>query len=166
MSGLGWSELYIDGKKVGDQVLSPAFTDYTKRVEYVVHDVSGMFQEGNNAIGVILGNGFLSTPREVTSVGTATAGRRGCCCRLNWSSPTARSRPSCRTNPGSGPPAKSRSTICGTARRLTPGSPDWVGTLRLHCRRLEGRGEARRARRPAGAAVDPAHPRVRIKQAR
>ena len=46
MSGLGWSELYINGKKVGDQVLSPAFTDYTKRVEYVVHDVSGLLAGG------------------------------------------------------------------------------------------------------------------------
>ena len=62
MCGLGWSELYVQGRKAGDAVLSPAFTDYTKRVEYVIQDVTGHMQPGPNAIGVILGNGFLSTP--------------------------------------------------------------------------------------------------------
>ena len=62
MSGLGWSELSINGKKVGEAVLSPEFTDYNKRVPYVVHDVTGCLSPGTNALGVILGNGFSATP--------------------------------------------------------------------------------------------------------
>ena len=62
MSGLGWSELYINGQKIGDQVLSPEFTDYNKRVEYIVLDATAGLRPGANAIGVILGNGFSATP--------------------------------------------------------------------------------------------------------
>jgi alpha-L-rhamnosidase len=62
MSGLGWSELTLNGQKVGDAVLSPEFTDYDKRVPYVVHDVTGKLKRGGNAIGVTLGNGFSATP--------------------------------------------------------------------------------------------------------
>ena len=62
MSGLGWSELYLNGRKVGDQVLSPQFTDYDERVPYIVLDATAGFRPGANAIGVILGNGFSATP--------------------------------------------------------------------------------------------------------
>ena len=62
MSGLGWSELSLNGKKVGDAVLSPQFSDYNKRVPYVMYDVTGLLQHDANAIGVILGNGFSATP--------------------------------------------------------------------------------------------------------
>ncbi|MEI7900865.1 MAG: alpha-L-rhamnosidase N-terminal domain-containing protein [bacterium] len=62
MSGLGWSELSLNGKKVGDAVLSPQFSDYNKRVPYVMYDVTGLLQKDANAIGVILGNGFSATP--------------------------------------------------------------------------------------------------------
>jgi hypothetical protein len=62
MSGLGMSELSLNGRKVGDAVLSPEFTDYDERVSYVVHDVTGDLKRGDNAIGVTLGNGFSATP--------------------------------------------------------------------------------------------------------
>ena len=62
LSGLGWSELSINGNKVSDSVLSPEFTDYNKRVPYVVHDVTDCLKQGANAIGVVLGNGFSATP--------------------------------------------------------------------------------------------------------
>jgi alpha-L-rhamnosidase len=62
MSGLGWSELSLNGKKVGDAALSPQFSDYNKRVPYVMYDVTGQLQKDANAIGVILGNGFSATP--------------------------------------------------------------------------------------------------------
>lgn len=63
MSGLGMSELSIDGRQVGDAVLSPEFTDYNKRVSYVAYDVTGQLKEGGHAIGVLLGNGFAGTPK-------------------------------------------------------------------------------------------------------
>ena len=62
IAGLGWSELYINGRKVGDHVLDPATTDYAKRVLYVTHDVTRMLAEGPNVFGVMLGNGWYSEP--------------------------------------------------------------------------------------------------------
>jgi len=62
--GLGYGELYINGKRVGDHVLDPAFTDYMRRVLYCTYDVSELVRPGANALGVMLGNGFycLQTP--------------------------------------------------------------------------------------------------------
>lgn len=65
ISGLGYYELYINGTKVGDQVLDPAWTDYEQKVFYTVYDVTEMMKSGENAIGVMLGNGRYS-PYETT----------------------------------------------------------------------------------------------------
>ena len=59
-SGLGWSELYINGKKVSDDVLSPGLTDYNQEVFYCTYDVTSLLNQGSNAIGIILGNGWFS----------------------------------------------------------------------------------------------------------
>ncbi len=64
MSGLGLSELQINGQKIGDEVLSPALSDYTQHVFYVTHDVTSQLKQGANAIGVILGNGRFFAPRD------------------------------------------------------------------------------------------------------
>lgn len=57
ISGLGIYQLFIDGKKVGDEELSPDPTQYNKRVFYNTFDVTEALQKGDNAVGVILGNG-------------------------------------------------------------------------------------------------------------
>jgi len=62
--GLGWYELYINGKKTGDYVLSPSPTDYTKNVKYNSFDVTQLLKEGGNAIGVVLGSGRYFTMRQ------------------------------------------------------------------------------------------------------
>ena len=62
-AGLGLSELYLNGNKVGDHVLSPGLTDYDKRILYETFDVTGQVVEGRNAIGLILGNGRFYAPR-------------------------------------------------------------------------------------------------------
>ena len=59
-SGLGWSELYINGKKVSDDVLSPSLTDYSKEVLYRTYDVASFLKPGANAVGMMLGNGWYS----------------------------------------------------------------------------------------------------------
>jgi alpha-L-rhamnosidase len=59
-SGLGWSELYINGKKVSDDVLSPTLTDYSQEVMYRTYDVTSFLKPGANAIGIMLGNGWYS----------------------------------------------------------------------------------------------------------
>ncbi|HMD62046.1 MAG TPA: family 78 glycoside hydrolase catalytic domain [Opitutaceae bacterium] len=72
-SGLGWSELYVNGSRIGDEVLSPALSDYRKRVFYVTRDVSSALRLGTNAIGVVLGNGRFFAPR-LTDPKTETYG--------------------------------------------------------------------------------------------
>lgn len=42
----GLYELSINGEKVGDHYLDPAFTDYGKRLLYVTHDVTNLLQQG------------------------------------------------------------------------------------------------------------------------
>lgn len=56
----GLYELSLNGKKVGDHFLDPAFTDYGKRLLYATYDVTSLLQIGENAIGVILGNGWYN----------------------------------------------------------------------------------------------------------
>ncbi|MCS7120133.1 MAG: family 78 glycoside hydrolase catalytic domain [Nitrososphaerota archaeon] len=57
VSGLGYYELRINGEKVGDRHLDPAWTDYEKVVLYSTYDVSNMLRDGENVVGIILGNG-------------------------------------------------------------------------------------------------------------
>ena len=73
-SGLGWSELYLNGSKVGDHVLSPAFAQYNKRVFYVTYDVTRQLRRGANAMGVVLGNGRYYADRSKVYTGTVTFG--------------------------------------------------------------------------------------------
>ncbi|PWB27194.1 alpha-L-rhamnosidase [Flavobacterium sp. HTF] len=54
----GLYEAQINGKKVGDKYFTPGWTSYKKRLQYQVYDVSNMFKTGNNAIAVMLGNGW------------------------------------------------------------------------------------------------------------
>ncbi len=64
ISGLGLSEPYLNGAKVGDDVLVPALTDYDKRVFYLTYDVTRRLKPGPNAAGVILANGRYFAPRR------------------------------------------------------------------------------------------------------
>jgi alpha-L-rhamnosidase len=58
ISGLGYYEASINGRRVGDRVLDPGWTNYGKRVFYSVYDVTASIQAGLNCIGVMLGNGW------------------------------------------------------------------------------------------------------------
>lgn len=62
--GLGMYELHINGRKVGNKVLTPAPTDYRKTVLSNTYDVTEHIKKGKNAIGVILGNGRFFTMRQ------------------------------------------------------------------------------------------------------
>ncbi len=64
ISGLGLYELYINGKKIGDQVLAPNPTDYRKSFFYNTHDVTTEIKKGNNVVGTVLGNGRFFTMRQ------------------------------------------------------------------------------------------------------
>ena len=77
ISGLGLYEAYINGHRIGNQVLSPAPTDYRKTVLYNAFDVTEMLDK-ENAIGVVLGNGRYYTmqqnkkPYKITNFGYPT----------------------------------------------------------------------------------------------
>ena len=64
ISGVGLYELYLNGHKIGNQVLAPGPTDYAKRVFYNTFDVTDVLKKGNNALGVILGNGRYVALRQ------------------------------------------------------------------------------------------------------
>ncbi|HEY1786962.1 MAG TPA: family 78 glycoside hydrolase catalytic domain [Verrucomicrobiae bacterium] len=60
VSGLGYYELHLNGEKVGDHVLDPGWTTYSKRALYSTYDVTKQLKSGKNAIGIMLGNGWFN----------------------------------------------------------------------------------------------------------
>lgn len=60
ISGLGYSEVYINDVKIGDHVLDPGFTAYKKQVLYVTCDVTAALKNKTNTIGIMLGNGWYN----------------------------------------------------------------------------------------------------------
>ncbi len=74
ISGLGLFELYINGQKIGDQVLVPALSEYDKRTFYMSFNVTQNLRRDENAIGVILGNGRYFAPRTSEPTLTRTYG--------------------------------------------------------------------------------------------
>ncbi|MFN2111022.1 MAG: family 78 glycoside hydrolase catalytic domain [Anaerolineae bacterium] len=58
ITALGLYECHINGQAVGDDVLTPGWTDFGTRVRYQVHDITDLLIEGENTIGAILGDGW------------------------------------------------------------------------------------------------------------
>ncbi len=58
VSGVGYFELYINGNKIGENLLDPGQTNYEKHTLYVTHDITKHLAPGANALGFWLGNGF------------------------------------------------------------------------------------------------------------
>ncbi|MHB8338299.1 MAG: alpha-L-rhamnosidase N-terminal domain-containing protein, partial [Ignavibacteriaceae bacterium] len=81
--GLGLFELYFNGQRIGDQVLAPALSEYPKRSFYMTFDVTKELLEGENAVGVILGNGRFFAMRHTVPTGMETYGFPKMIFRLN-----------------------------------------------------------------------------------
>ncbi len=82
VTGLGYFEFYLNGQKVGDDVLVPNQTNYGKRPElitegiplednfreykvmYLAYDIKNQLKKGNNAVGSMLGNGFYNPAKH------------------------------------------------------------------------------------------------------
>ena len=58
VTSLGLYELRINGGRVGDHLLAPEWTNYHRRVQYQVYDVTDALQAGANCIAAVLGNGW------------------------------------------------------------------------------------------------------------
>ncbi|MFE7123206.1 family 78 glycoside hydrolase catalytic domain [Streptomyces sp. NPDC057617] len=107
ISGLAYYVAELNGKRVGSQVLDPAFTDYDETVLYTVHDVTALLRRGTNAIGVTLGRGFygMTTPNV-----------------WNWHRPPWHGEPRLLCRLEAEHPDGSRTTlVSGTDWRLTEG---------------------------------------------
>ena len=61
-TALGAYEVFLNGKRVGDQILSPGWTDDRLRLKYQTYDVSANLAQGANAIGALVAPGWYSTP--------------------------------------------------------------------------------------------------------
>jgi alpha-L-rhamnosidase len=57
-SALGYYEMWVNGQKAGDQVLAPEWTNFDKRVQYQVYDVSKYLPVGDNVLSAVLGDGW------------------------------------------------------------------------------------------------------------
>jgi len=89
VTGLGYFELYLNGQKVGDDVLVPNQTNYGKRpdlvtsgiplddnfrdykVMYLAYDIKNQLKAGQNVFGSMLGNGFYN-PAKYWAAGYGT----------------------------------------------------------------------------------------------
>lgn len=60
VAALGDGEFYLNGTRIGNDYFSPGWTDFSRRVQYMTYDVSTLLQDGENAIGAILGDGWYS----------------------------------------------------------------------------------------------------------
>lgn len=57
-TSIGLYECHVNGERIGDAILTPGWTDYNKRIQYQVYDVTKQLQTGANTIGAILGDGW------------------------------------------------------------------------------------------------------------
>jgi len=63
VTAAGSYQAFVNGKRVGIDVLTPEFTDYKKRVLYQTYDVTSYLTNGRNAIAAILGDGWALSPQ-------------------------------------------------------------------------------------------------------
>ena len=55
---LPWTRA-LNGRRVGDEVFTPGWTSYDTRLQYQTYDVTDLLQPGDNAVGVMLGDGLV-----------------------------------------------------------------------------------------------------------
>jgi len=85
VSGLGQYEFHVNGARVGSSELTPGWSDYRKTVFYDSYDITSMLRSGDNAVGVMLGNGMyrvLQTPGRYTKF-TGSFGPPQCVAQLH-----------------------------------------------------------------------------------
>ena len=58
VTSLGLYEMELNGRRVGDQLFTPGWTAYDKRLQYQTYDVTELLKPGANAVGVTLGDGW------------------------------------------------------------------------------------------------------------
>jgi len=62
VASIGYHEVYVNGRKVGDTVLAPCATNHKKRARYCTYDIAEYLQPGKNVIGLWLGTSWSIFP--------------------------------------------------------------------------------------------------------
>ncbi|MEJ1240764.1 family 78 glycoside hydrolase catalytic domain [Chryseolinea sp. T2] len=60
VAAAGLFELSINGEKIGDHVMDPMYTRFDKTILYVTHDITRSMKQGQNVVGMLLGNGWYN----------------------------------------------------------------------------------------------------------
>ncbi len=89
--GLGQYDMYLNGRKVGHDLLSPGWTNYAKTCLYDTYDVTSQIRPGANAIGMFLGNGMyrVRPGRYTKFVGSFGPLKAICMLRLEYADGTS-----------------------------------------------------------------------------
>ena len=59
-TALGVADLFLNGRKVGEDFLLPGWSDFRKRAQVMSADVTAMLRPGDNTLGAILGDGWYT----------------------------------------------------------------------------------------------------------
>lgn len=58
MTSLGLYEFYLNGRRVSEDLFTPGWTSYNKRLQYQTYDITELLKSGSNTAGIVLGNGW------------------------------------------------------------------------------------------------------------
>jgi len=106
VTGLGYYEAYCNGQRIGDHVLAPAKCNYRRWILYDVYDITSLLKQGDNAIGLMLGNGWFNPykkwwqPYRMQWFGSKRAIVQLCIDYTDHTSRTVISDSSWKTSPG------------------------------------------------------------------
>jgi Alpha-L-rhamnosidase N-terminal domain./Bacterial alpha-L-rhamnosidase. len=65
VASVGYHELYVNGHRIGEEVLAPAVTDHTKRARYIAYDIAPWLRKGTNVISFWLGTSWSIFPAYI-----------------------------------------------------------------------------------------------------
>lgn len=65
VASVGYHELYVNGQRIGEEVLAPAVTDHTKHARYVAYDIADKLRKGTNVIAIWLGTSWSIFPAYI-----------------------------------------------------------------------------------------------------
>lgn len=84
-TALGLYEVWINGVRLGDQVLTPGWTDYHRRVEYQSYDATEYLREGDNVLAAVVGEGWYSgrVALDPKKAGSHYGGRPALLCQMH-----------------------------------------------------------------------------------
>ena len=60
ITAAGYYRASINGERIGKNYLDPAWTNFSKRIYYTEYDLKDALKQGNNCLGITLGNGFYN----------------------------------------------------------------------------------------------------------